>query len=285
MNVILSPALGAVKRISQIGNGLSKLALVWVCLVLFVAIFAVWIVPHDPSAIQGIPLPAPPDASFWFGTDEIGRDIFSRLIIGTQVTVRIVCFSVVLALFVGSALGLIAGYFGGFVGTIIMRFMDALLAFPMLVLALAIVTLLGPGEVNAILAIGIVNVPKFARLVRGEVLTLMHREYITAARSIGVSNLRIMLVHIWPNLFGNVIVFASLAAAHALITESALSFLGLGVQPPNPSWGGMISAGMSQLDSWWIVLFPGLAIFLLVLSLNIIGDLTRDAFDVRIAGT
>lgn len=270
-------------RFANVGTWLGKAAMVWVVFLVVLAIFAPWIAPYDATAIQGMPLPEPPSGAHWFGTDEIGRDILSRLIVGARVTVRVVVLSVMLAMVIGSIFGLIAGYFGGIGGMVIMRTMDALLAFPMLILALSIVALLGPGEINAILAIGIVNVPKFARLVRGEVLTLMHREYVVAARSIGMSNTRVIARHIWPNLVGNVVVFSSLTAAHALITEAALSFLGLGIQPPHPSWGGMISAGLSQLDSWWIVLFPGLVIFLLVLALNIIGDLARDVFDVRLA--
>lgn len=252
-----------------------------VLLLIVVGIFAPWIAPYPADRIVDMPMPMPPGGPFLLGADEIGRDILSRIIAGAGVSLRVVCFSLVLSIALGSTLGLIAGYLGGIVDAAIMRLMDALLAFPMLVLALAIIAFLGPGIDNAILAIGIVNVPKFCRLVRGEVLSVSQKEFVLAAKSLGYGNLRIMLRHIWPNVAGSVIIFASISASHALITEAALSFLGLGVQPPNPSWGIMIATGMSYISEWWISFFPGVAIFLAVLSLNVLGDVLRDALDPR----
>jgi peptide/nickel transport system permease protein len=269
-----------------LSNPLGGPALFILCLVVVAGLFAPWLAPYPPDAIHAEAMTAPPSAQFWLGTDEIGRDILSRIIFGAQVSLRVVLLSVTLSLVCGSILGLVAGYFGGVVEATIMRIMDALMAFPMLVLALAlalaIISFLGPSVNNAILAIGIVNVPKFCRLVRGEALSVKQKEYILAARSIGMSDFWLILFHLWPNVMGSVIVFSSLAASQALITESALSFLGLGVQPPDPSWGAMIAAGMGYWTYWWISFFPGLAIFLTVLSLNVLGDALRDALDPRL---
>lgn len=252
-----------------------------VLLLVVVGLFAPWIAPYPSDMIVDMPMPSPPSEQFLLGTDEIGRDVLSRIIAGTAVSLRVMVLSLFISIAVGSVLGLVAGYLRGFVESIIMRVMDALLAFPMVVLALAIIAFLGPGINNAIIAIGIVNVPKFARLVRGEVLGVSKKEFVTAARSLGYGNMRIMFRHIWPNVAGSVIVYASISASHALITEAALSFLGLGVQPPDPSWGIMIATGMSYLSEWWISFFPGVAIFLAVLSLNVFGDVLRDVLDPR----
>ncbi len=275
-------SLGSRSLARILANPLGGPALFIVCMFIVVGILAPWIAPYPPDQINADVMTAPPSAQFWMGTDEIGRDILSRIIVGTRVALRVVALSVALSLVCGSILGLIAGYFGGLVGDAIMRIMDALMAFPMLVLALAIISFLGPGVNNAILAIGVVNIPKFCRLVRGEVLGVKEKEYVLAARSIGMSDLRLVARHVWPNVTGSVIVFSSLASSHALITESGLSFLGLGVQPPDPSWGAMIAAGMGYWTYWWISFFPGLAIFLLVLALNILGDALRDALDPRL---
>lgn len=265
-----------------LANPLGGPALLIICVVIIVGIFAPWLAPYPYDAIHADSMMVPPSPHFWLGTDEIGRDILSRIIMGTQVSLRVVVLSVVLSMVSGAALGLVAGYFGGLFEAFIMRMMDALMAFPMLVLALAIIALLGPSIDNAILAIGIVNIPKFCRLVRGEVLSVKQKEYVVAARSIGMSDLRLITKHLWPNVSASVIVFSSLVASQALITESALSFLGLGVQPPDPSWGMMISAGMGYWTYWWISFFPGLAIFLTVLALNVLGDALRDALDPRL---
>lgn len=249
---------------------------------LVAAIFAPWIVSVDPAAIDYTAILQPPSADYLFGMDEIGRSILARVVFGARVTVQIVSFSIGGALIVGSAIGLIAGYFGGWTDTILMRTMDAFLAFPTLVLALGIIAILGPDLINATIAIAIVKVPSFARLVRGAVLVVREQDFVHAARALGAPPLRIMRRHLLPDVLGNVIVFASLRASAALITESALSFPGLGVQPPTPSWGCMIAIGMQYWESWWLSFFPGLAIFVTVLGLNLFGDALRDALDPRL---
>ena len=263
---------------------LGATALVILAIVMLVSIFAPLIAPYDPSYINYDRFLAPPSAEHWFGTDELGRDILSRVIYGGRVSLQIVALSIALAVVVGSVIGLISGYVGGWVDGLLMRIIDAMLAFPFLVLALTIVAVLGPDLMNATIAIAIAKVPTFARLVRAEVLTLRSVEYVTAARAIGASHARLVFRHLWPNVTGNLVVFGSLSASQTLITESALSFLGLGVRPPTPSWGYMVSLGMDNWLHWWASFFPGLAIFVTVLAFNFLGDAVRDALDVRSEG-
>jgi peptide/nickel transport system permease protein len=177
---------------------------------------------------------------------------------------------------------MISGYAGGWVDDVIMRIVDAMIAFPGLILALGIVAVLGPTLTNAMIAITIVNIPNIARLVRAQVLSVRHMDFVMAARGVGAGKIRIMIRHIWPSVVGNILVYASLSAAGALITESSLSFLGLGAQPPTPSWGSMLSAGMQYWNAWWMSVFPGAALFLVALGFNFIGDGLRDALDARI---
>jgi peptide/nickel transport system permease protein len=247
-----------------------------------VAILAPWIAPYSPIDPNMELILAPPSAAHWFGTDEIGRDVASRVIFGARVSLEIVIAAVGLALLAGSAIGLVSGWVGGKWDAAIMRCMDALLAFPFLVLALAIIAILGPDLTNAMLAIAITKTPGFARLVRSEVLALKTVDYVRALVAVGASDARILARHIWPNVAGNVVVYGSLAASQALVTESALAFLGLGAQPPTPSWGSMIATGMDYAASWWCSFFPGLAIFLVVLAFNLLGDACRDALDTRL---
>ena len=240
------------------------------------------IAPHSPIDINMEAILTAPSSAHWFGTDELGRDIFSRVVFGARISLQIVVAAVGLALLAGVTIGLMSGWLGGHWDTAIMRAMDALLAFPFLVLALAIIAILGPDLTNAMLAIAITKTPGFARLVRSEVLTIKHVDFVKASVALGASDLRIIVRHIWPNVAGNVIVFGSLAGSQALVTESALSFLGLGVQPPTPSWGSMIATGMDYSSSWWCSFFPGLAIFFVVLAFNLLGDACRDALDARL---
>ena len=260
-----------------------RIGLALVALLVVTALAGPWIAPHDPSVIDYGAVLAPPDLTYLLGTDEIGRDILSRVIEGSRVSLEVVALSMALAFAAGSLIGMLSGYFGGAVDEIIMRVMDGLLAFPTLVLALAIVAVLGPSLVNAIIAISIVNTPGFARLVRGQVLVVRELEYVQAARALGAADWQVMLRHVWPSVVGNVIVYASLRGSTAIITESSLSFLGLGVQPPTPSWGGMLATGMQYLDAWWMSIFPGAAIFLAILGLNFLGDGLRDALDSRLS--
>ncbi len=246
------------------------------------AIFAPLVAPYDPAEVHYDFVLAPPSSEFWFGTDELGRDILSRVIYGSQISLQIVAVAIGLAVVVGTAIGLVSGYFGGWVDSAIMRTMDGILSFPMLVLALAIIAALGPSLVNAMLAIGVVNIPNFARLARGQVLSVRSMDYVQAATALGASHIRVMVRHIGINIVDNIIVYASLRASTALITESSLSFLGLGVQPPTPTWGSMLASGMDYFDWPWMGIFPGLAIFVSVLALNYLGDGLRDTLDSRL---
>lgn len=275
-----SPGVIILRRILTSWQG--QFGVVVLAVIVALGLLAPWIAPYSPTDIDPEAFSMPPSAAHWFGTDEIGRDVLSRVLHGATVSLQVVVFAIGLALVVGSVLGLISGWLGGRWGALIMRMMDAFLAFPLLVLALSIVAVLGPDLMNAMLAIAITKMPGFARLVRAEVLSLREVDYVVAARAAGASPWRILSRHIWPNVSGNVIVYGSLSASQALITESALSFLGLGVQPPTPSWGYMVATGIQFYQSWWMSFFPGLAIFLTVLALNFLGDAVRDAFDARL---
>lgn len=263
------------------GHRLGRAGALIVLALLIAAFGAGSFAPHDPTEIHYDHILTPPDARFWFGTDELGRDIFSRIVFGARVSLQVVAAAVALSLVIGAAIGLLSGYARGWIDDVAMRIMDGLMAFPALVLALAIVAVLGPDLLNAMIAIAIVNTPGFARLVRGETLVVRELDYVQAARAMGASPLRIVARHVWPSVSGNVLVYASLKASAALITESALSFLGLGVQPPTPSWGYMLATGMQYTQAWWMSIFPGLAIFVTVLGLNLIGDAARDVIDPR----
>lgn len=262
---------------------LGMIGLSVILLIVFCALLANVIAPYDPTALNYMAMIAPPSPQHWLGTDEIGRDILSRLIYGTQVSLIIVVFSILLSLIIGGAIGLVAGYLGGWVDNVVMRIMDGLLAFPLLVLALGVVAVLGPDVTNAVIALSVVNVPGFARLVRGLVLSVRELDFVQAARSVGATDLRIMVQHIWPSIAGNVIVYASLRASSVLIAESSLAFLGLGAPPPTPTWGQMLATAMEYWDAWWISVFPGLAIFFAALAFNFFGDGLRDAMDVRLS--
>lgn len=250
-----------------------------IAIIVLFAVLAPWLAPYDPTKIDYLAIAKAPNAAHLLGTDEVGRDILSRLIVGARVSVIVVVSSIGGAMILGSAIGLVAGYAGGIVDDVAMRIVDSILAFPTLVLALLVIALIGPGLTNAIIAMVIVYTPSFARLVRGETLTLRNRDYVSAAVMGGARTPQILVKEILPNLAGNTLVYASLLASTALITESALSFIGLGVQPPTPSWGYMISAGMQHWSAWWISFFPGLAIFLAVLGFNFLGDALRDVLD------
>jgi peptide/nickel transport system permease protein len=246
-------------------------------------VLAPFISPYDPNRQRLLEALQAPSAEHLLGTDENGRDVLSRILYGTRISLAAGIFSVSIALILGITTGLLSGYFGGKVDNIIMRFMDALLAFPTLVLALAITAALGPGLRNAMIAIGIVGTPIFARLTRGQVLSVREREFVEAARTLGAGHLRIMLTHILPNVMAPLIVQMSLSVAVAILAEATLSFLGLGVQPPEPSWGSMVSRGKDYLDlAPWLAFAPGGAIFLAVMGFNFVGDAVRDALDPRL---
>jgi peptide/nickel transport system permease protein len=252
-----------------------------VLLLLVVALTARFIVPYDPisgDVSQGLEAPS---LKHWFGTDDQGRDVLSRVIVGSQVSIAVSAISVLIGLFVGTTVGLSAGYFGGLVDLIGMRLIDALLAFPALLLAISITAALGPDIKNAMIAIGIVAIPAYARLTRGQVLSVREREFVTAARATGVPPLLIMFRHVLPNVANPLIVQATFTAAFAILQEAVLSFLGLGAQPPSPSWGQDINYSQRYLinQMWWMSVGPGLAIFLAVFSFNFLGDALRDWLD------
>jgi ABC-type dipeptide/oligopeptide/nickel transport system permease subunit len=251
-------------------------------LVLLLAATATVISPHDPNKNIG-PIMQTPCLRHWLGTDHLGRDELSRLLYGARVAVLAGAVSVGLAVLLGVIIGLMAGYWGGWVDDVLMRIVDTLWAFPTLVLALAIAASLGPGLSNAMVAIGIVFTPAFARLVRGQALSIRERDFAIAARALGAGPLRMMFCHIWPNVLGPIIVQASLMIPQAIIVEATLSFLGLGIEPPNPSWGSMLRQAYQYIErAPWLSLFPGAAIFLTVLGLNLLGDGLRVTLDVRL---
>jgi peptide/nickel transport system permease protein len=246
------------------------------------AVLAPLISPYDPMATNWGAVRKAPSLLHPFGTDEIGRDVLARIIWGTRASLAAGLVSVSLALAVGVPIGLVSGYMGGFVDGLLMRIIDAMLAIPFLILAIALAAFLGPSLANAMIAIGVSQTPIFARLTRGQVLSVKHEEYIEAARAIGNPHYRIVLRHILPNIIPPLLVQATLAAAAAIIAEAALSFLGLGEQPPDPSWGSMLNTAKNFISQApWMAVWPGLAIFALVLSLNLFGDGLRDALDPR----
>ena len=251
---------------------------------LLTAAFAPIIAPFDPIKVNVIDSLQPPSATHWLGTDDLGRDVFSRVLWGSRISLSVGLISVSIGLLVGTSLGLAAGYLGGKFDLIIMRGIDALLAFPALILAIAITSALGPQIQNAMIAIGIVAIPAYARLTRGQVLAVRAREFIVAARTIGCSPLRIVMRHIFPNVMNALIVQATLSTAFAILAEAALSFLGLGPQPPYPSWGQDINYSQRYLPNlkWWMSVGPGIAIFSAVFAFNFLGDALRDALDPRL---
>ncbi|WP_028034284.1 ABC transporter permease [Chelativorans sp. J32] len=247
-----------------------------------VAIFAPLIAPYDPIKSDFLAIRQPPSALHWMGTDELGRDLLSRLIYGTRTSLMAGVVPVALALAISIPLGLLSGYVGGFLDSVLMRFTDALLAIPFLVLAIALTALLGPGLFNAMLAIGIAAIPIFLRLARGSALAVSKEDYIEAARAGGNSPLRIAFKHVLPNMIPPLFVQATLTVATAIIVEASLSFLGLGQRPPAPSWGSMLNEAQRFLPTLpTMALWPGLAIFIVVMSINIVGDGIRDAMDPR----
>lgn len=264
----------------------NKVALVGAVIVLFfvfLAVFGPWLAPQgiNEQSIKDHRL-LPPSSEFWFGTDDFGRDIFSRIIHGARISLGVGFFSVIGSVMVGSILGIIAGYYGKWVDMIISRVFDVMLAFPSILLAIAVVSVLGPSLRNALIAIAIINIPNFGRLIRSKVLSIKEEEYITSAKAIGMKDIRILFSHILPNSLAPVIVAGTLAIASAIIEAAALGFLGLGAQAPAPEWGKMLAdARMFLRNAPWTMIFPGLAIMLTVLGFNLMGDGLRDALDPR----
>jgi peptide/nickel transport system permease protein len=260
-----------------------KIGCTIILLLILVALFAPLIAPYSPTKIDVPNRLTGPSARHLFGADDIGRDVFSRVIYGSRISLRVGLVSVTIALLFGVTLGMIAGYYGGAVDTIIMRFIDILLAFPGFLLALAIVAMLGPSLTNAMIAVGIGETSGFARLVRGSVLSVKEKDYVTASRVVGASNARIMRTAVLPNVLAPIVILATLLFPVAILAAAGLSFLGLGAQPPSPEWGSMLVAGRTFITTApWLINFPGLAIFVTVLGFNLFGNAVRDAMDPRL---
>ncbi len=263
----------------------SKVAVVGAGIVLFfiiVALIGPWIAPQGINEQLLANRLQKPSGAHWLGTDDFGRDILSRIIHGARISLWVGFFSVIGSVIVGSILGIVAGYYGKWVDTIISRFFDIMLAFPSILLAIAVVSVLGPSLQNALIAIAIINVPNFGRLIRSKVLSIKEEEYITSAKAIGMQDIRILFSHILPNSMAPVIVQGTLAIATAIIEAAALGFLGLGAQAPTPEWGKMLAdARVNFINAPWTMIFPGVAIMLTVLGFNLMGDGMRDALDPR----
>ena len=275
-----SPARRAWRRLKRRRGAV--FGLIVLGLFVLLAIFAPLIAPYDPAAQSWTAVRKAPTALHWFGTDEVGRDVFTRVIYGARASLLAGVISVTIALTVGVPLGLIAGYLGGWIDGLISRMTDAMLSCPFLILAIALAAFLGPSLGNAMIAIGVTTTPIFVRLTRGQVMAVKVEDYVEAARAIGNPRWRIALFHILPNILPALLVQATLSIAAAIIAEAALSFLGLGQQPPAPSWGSMLNSAQRFLtNAPWMAVWPGLAIFLTVLSFNLLGDGLRDALDPR----
>ncbi len=263
-------------------NRIAMLGLLTVVFFVVLAVFAPWIAPNDPLATSWGAIRKAPSAAYWFGTDDLGRDVLSRVVWGTRASLMAGVVSVTISLVLGVFIGMVAGFFGGLADNIISRITDAFLACPFLILAIALAAFLGPSLTNAMIAIGVSAAPIFVRLTRAQVINVKVEDYIEAARAVGCSPLRIAVSHILPNITAPVIVQSTLAIAAAVIAEASLSFLGLGQQPPSPSWGSMLNTAKNFMDNApWMAIWPGLAIFVLVLAFNLLGDGLRDALDPR----
>jgi peptide/nickel transport system permease protein len=261
-------------------NRLTIIGTTLTLLIVALALLANQVAPYDPIALNARHRLEGPSGDFRFGTDRLGRDILSRVVHGARSSLGIAATSVAVSLIVGSTLGLFAGYFGGVLDLVIGRIMDVLFSFPALLLAIAVAAMLGPGLRNTALAIAVVYTPLFVRVIRGPVISERHRDYVQAARVIGASHPAIIYRHILPNVVSPIIIQASAALSTAILIEAALSYIGLGTQPPEPSWGTMLSEGRTFLETApWMSIFPGLAIALTVLAFNLVGDGLRDAFD------
>lgn len=263
-------------------NKLAMLGLAIVIILILIAIFAPLLAPNDPIERVKEDSLLKPNKAYWFGTDILGRDILSRVVYGSRISIEVGVVAVGISVVIGLVLGAISGYFGNIPDTIIMRIADIFFAFPYILGAIAIMTVLGQGIINIFIAIGILGWASFARIFRGSILSIKNKEYIEAARALGASNSRIIVKHIFPNAFAPIIVYATMNVGTAIIVEAALSFLGIGVQPPTPAWGKMLAESMDYIDiAPWMMIFPGLAILITVLGFVLLGDGLHDAFDPK----
>jgi peptide/nickel transport system permease protein len=254
-----------------------------VLLFLMMAIVGPWLAPHDPTQIYyspGLTPPSPPSAAFPFGTDATGRDVLSRVLAGARISLTVGVVAVGIATFFGTLLGLLAGYFGGWTDQLIMRLMDVMLAFPDILLAIVIITVLGPGLTNVMVAVGIAAIPAYTRTVRAAVLSVRQQDYVEAARALGAPNWRIIISHVLRNVLTPIVVLVTLSIGLAILTAAGLSFVGLGAQPPTPEWGDMLNDAQNYLQqAWWMAVYPGAAIMLVVVGLNLLGDGLREILD------
>jgi len=266
-------------------NKTSWIGLMVFVLVIALAIAAPWIAPYDPNDQNIMEKLRSPSVAHWLGTDSFGRDTLSRILYGARISLVIGIASTLLALVIGSAIGMFAGWYGGRADTVTMQAMDVLLAFPSLILGLILVAMLGPSTHNIIIAIALTSIPPFARIARAPTIAIKEREFVTAGRALGYSDTRIVTVHILPNILPEILVMASLWLANAIRTEASLAFVGLGVKPPTATWGGMIREGFENiLDSYALALAPSIAILVVIFALNLLGDGLRDAIDPKLKG-
>ena len=266
-------------------NRMAVAGSVIVILLFTVSLFAPWLAPYDPNAIDLKNVLMSPSGGHPFGTDPLGRDVLSRMIWGAGISLKVGFVATGIAILIGTLLGAAAGYYGRWVDAVIMRFVDIMLCFPAFFLILAVIALLDPSIWNIMIVIGLTGWMGVTRLVRADFISLKERDFVQAARVIGASDLRIIFLHILPNAMASIIVTATLGIAGAILTESALSFLGIGVQPPTPSWGNILTAGKDNIDiAWWLSLYPGLAILITVLGYNLLGEGIRDELDPRLRG-
>lgn len=264
-------------------NRLAMSGLILVLTLFAISLLAPWLAPYDPNQINLQAALLPPSPEHWLGTDALGRDVLSRIIYGSRISLKVGFVSVGLATLIGVLIGAVAGFYGGWVDNLLMRLVDIMLCFPTFFLILAVIALLEPSIWNIMVIIGLTSWMGVARLVRAEFLSLKEREFVLAAKALGASDLRLIFRHLLPNALAPVMVSATLGVAGAILTESALSFLGLGVQPPTPSWGNILTAGKDNLEiAWWLSVFPGLAILITVMAYNLLGEGIREAIDPRL---
>ena len=268
--------------IKLLKNKFALIGLIVITLLIIVALFAPVISSYTPSQQNVFERLQPPSMSHLFGTDDLGRDVFTRMVFGARVSLAVGFISVFIILVIGTFLGIISGYYGGKIDYIIMRFTDIVLCFPTFFLIILVIAFIEPNIYNVMIVIGVTSWPGLARLVRAEVLSLKEREFILVSKMMAISNIKIFFVHILPNIISPLMVYSSLAIGGAILTESALSFLGLGVQPPMPSWGQILTSGKDYIYmAWWLSVFPGLAILITVLAFNLVGEAIRDIFDPK----
>jgi len=266
-------------------NKTSVVGLFMALAVVIIAFISPWISPYDPISQDMDVQHAPPSLAHPFGTDSYGRDQLSRILWGSRVSLVVGILSVLLGMAAGIPLGMLGGYKGGKIDNLILRFIDIFMSFPIVILGLLVLAIMGPGLIKIIIAIGVALTPRIARLARGSTLSVKGKEYIEAARAVGQNDGKIMMIHVLPNIFGEILVMGTLWVATAIIVEASLSFIGLGVRPPTPSWGAMIRDGLDQLtNAPWLSIFPGLAIFVSVFSFNLIADGLRDISDPKLRG-